>query len=312
MLMPSAHVIRNEVSQRSKAICALDARCRWAVTGTPIQNQLNDLVTLLKFIRAYPYHEKRKFEEDITRLLKEEDPDQEGVARLQRLSSCLLLRRPKRTIQLPRRYDKECPVDFTGLEREKYNELKNRAIVSINAALQQGTDMNRSGMYVNMLQQIESLRLFCDLGLNYHTRHEAMAPTMGHSSDMAAWASIAQQAFISHLEMGPVYCSLCQSSLSLTDMENPVDDGVQLKKPLFSRCLRYVCAECASNLSRNGRAFQCEHSNACPAVPVSNSIYSLEDVHNEIPEPQKLSDRFPSKVVALVSDIETQPVDVKW
>jgi SNF2 family DNA or RNA helicase len=269
-------------------------------------------VTLLKFIRAYPYHEKRQFEEDITRLLKEGDPDQEGVARLQRLSSCLLLRRPKRTIQLPRRYDKECLIEFTSLEREKYNELKNRAIVSINAALQQGTDVNRSGMYVNMLQQIESLRLFCDLGLHYHTRHEAMPPTTGLSSEVVEWTSIAQQTFNSHLEMGPVSCSICQSIQSLEDMENLFDDGVQLKKPLFSRCLRYVCAECASNLSRNGRTFQCQHSSACPAVPVSTSIYSLEDVHKEISEPQKLSDGFPSKVIALVADIEAQPADIKW
>lgn len=302
------------MSQRSKAICALDAQCRWAVTGTPIQNQLNDLVTLLKFIRAFPYHEKRRFEDDITRLLKEEDAKQEGVARLQHLSSCLLLRRPKKTISLPKRHDKVCQVEFTAAEMERYNELKNRAIMCIDEALDLGADVNKSGVYVNMLQQIEALRLFCDLGVHYHTRHETLPLGLSASLEMSEWASKAQQIFNSRLdEMGSVSCSLCRSLQSLTDMDNLLDSLVaQQKKPLFSRCLKYVCAECATNLADTTGTFQCGHSLVCPAVPVSTSIYSLEDVPEVIPEPWGTPDGISSKVSALVANIQAQSDDEKW
>ncbi|SPO00197.1 related to global transactivator [Cephalotrichum gorgonifer] len=306
---PAPHIIRNETSQRSKAICALDARCRWAVTGTPIQNHLNDLATLLKFIRAYPYHEKGRFEEDITRPLKEEVPGQEGVARLQRLSSCLLLRRPKRTVPLPERHDKECPIDFTPLEKETYDELKNRAVMGIENALKQSSGMSRSGAYVNMLQQIEALRLFCNLGLHYGTRHEAMPPMTGLSPPgVSDWGLVAQKTFNYCLEMGPVYCSTCPSSHSSADVEYLFDEGIQQKRPLFSQCLRYVCAECASNQSREGRACQCDSGPTCPVVSVS---YTPEDIPEIAPEPKMLPNSFPSKVVALVTDIQAQPPGVK-
>jgi hypothetical protein len=96
-------------------------------------------------------------------------------------------------------------------------------------------------------------------------------------------------------------------------MENLFDEPrAQQRRPLFSRCLRYVCVECAANLSRNGRTFQCEHNRACPAVSVSTSIYSLEDVPETVSESQWLPDNFPSKVVALVADIQAQSFYVKW
>jgi len=70
-------------------------------------------------------------------------------------------------------------VEFTALEREKYEELKNRAIVSIDKALDKGPGMNRTGVYVNILQHIEALRLFCDPGRYYYQRHEVgtLAPS---------------------------------------------------------------------------------------------------------------------------------------
>lgn len=314
VLTCAAHIIRNEVSQRSKAICSLYGWCRWAVTGTPIQNQLNDLATLLKFIGAYPYDEKRRFEEDISWLLKDEKSNQEGIRRLQHLSSCLLLRRPKRTIELPERLSKECPVEFTALERETYEELTNRAIMSIDQALEQGSGMNRNGVYVNILQHIEALRLFCDLGMYYYKRHEVGTPAGpsldGQPNEESDWAVIAQQTFNSHLQMGAVSCSRCQTMQSMTDLD-PFDPGADSWKPLFSQCLNYVCAECAAILARSGHTFRCEHTPLCPVVPVSTSINSLEDVHWVVPQSQGLPDRFPSKVAALVADLQAQPTDVK-
>lgn len=287
----------------------MDARCRWAVTGTPIQNQLNDLATLLKFIRAHPYHEKRQFEEDIARPLKEDDPGQEGVARLQRLSSCILLRRPKKTITLPKRHDRECPVEFTPLERETYNELRDRTVMSIEA-LQQGIDVRKSGVYVNALQHIEALRLFCNLGLHYYTRHDAMPPmTEITPLRMTDWASNAQKAFNSYLEMGSLVCSSCHSRHSSADMNYLFDEGAQQKKPLFSGCFGYVCAECAPKLSGEDRMCQCDTRHACPVVPVS---YSPEDIPEITQELKTLPSSFPSKVIALVTDIQAQPSDVKW
>ena len=92
----------------SQAVCSLDAAARWAVIDTPIQNKIGDLAALLKFIRAYPYHETKRFESDIGQLWKSGDME-EAVKRFPRLSRGLILRRPTTVIELPLRADLKFP-----------------------------------------------------------------------------------------------------------------------------------------------------------------------------------------------------------
>ena len=293
----------------AKAICSLESTHRWAVTGTPIQNQLNDLATLLKFIGAYPYDKKSRFDSDISDYWKEGE-DQQAATRLQRLSSCLLLRRPKATVQLPRRHDTEWPVEFTQAERVGYDQLKDRTAMAIDEALKQAHRVSRSGAYVNILQQIESLRLFCDLGLHYHSRHEDGSLA---SNTATPWATIAQQAFNRSLEMGSILCSQCHSVIDLT--QSLYDDPTSQQKPLFSRCLKFACADCASKLAQRGAgaSMDCSHTPPCPAAAVSTSISAMEDIPGEQSNSTALHQtELPSKVSALVADILAQPRDVKW
>lgn len=303
LLTLPAHIIRNESSRMSRAMCSLEGECRWAVTGTPIQNHLNDLAALLKFIRAHPYASRRQFEADISDYWKE-GRAQEAAARLQRLSSCLFLRRPRSTIRLPPRYNKEYPIDFTPREREEYDLIKNRATSAIDDALQQGHASQRSGAYANILHQIESLRLFCGLGLHYHTRHDERSIASHHT---VSWDSVAQKMFKLHLEMGSLQCSQCHATIDLT--QTMFDDS-SAGRPLFSRCLQFVCAECAAKLSKIGIPMPCGHTPSCPAAQVSTSIDAMDQAVDEV-QMAALPSQMPSKIVALISDLKSQPADVK-
>jgi len=293
----------------SKAICDLDGYCRWAVTGTPIQNQLGDLATLLKFIRAYPYNERRRFDAHITNVWKE-GRDSEAVDRLKRLSSCLVLRRPKATIKLPPKRDMECPVELTEPEREAYTELREAAIAKVDEAIHQSSDINRSGVYANVLQQIESLRLFCNLGLHYHSRHEEKGWANLAVFDKPKWSEIAQKTFNVYLEQGQTQCWQCSSSLDLNHalFEDPT---AQDNVPLFSSCLRYFCRDCTSRMSSKKHTIDCGHSPPCDVAPVSTSIQTLEDISEEVPQAGRAALALPSKVEKLVADIQRQPPNVK-
>ena len=307
-LIETAHFIRNANSRMARAVCALHSVARWAVTGTPIQNRLTDIAALLKFIRAHPYTDPKQFETDISRLWKSGE-DEEAVKRLKHLSACLLLRRAKRTINLPSRRDMQCPVDFSREERAVYDNIRQQTITKIDEALRKGSESSRVGVYVNVLQQIESLRLICNLGLHYHTRHDKVTPSSTEASD---WASIAQQTFNVQHEMGPIICLQCSSALELT--ETLLDDSTTTQEsPQFFRCLRFACDDCTNKFSRAHRTVSCGHSPSCPMAPVSISCGELEEIPDLMSSQRKApSTNLPSKVEALIADLKCLPPDVKW
>ncbi|KAH8008721.1 hypothetical protein HPB51_003368 [Rhipicephalus microplus] len=55
LVLDEAHNIRNLHTRRAKAACALLAWSRWALTGTPVHNDLNDMRSLLKFLQCHPF-----------------------------------------------------------------------------------------------------------------------------------------------------------------------------------------------------------------------------------------------------------------
>ncbi|KAJ4180578.1 hypothetical protein NW755_011675 [Fusarium falciforme] len=258
----------------SQAVCALDSKSRWAVTGTPIQNRLGDLATLFKFIRAHPYTEQRRFDIDISRLWKS-GKYEEAIKRLKRLSACMLLRRPKGTVDLPARRDMQCPVNFNTEERALYDKLRNETLTNIKEALKGDLERSRTGMYVNVLQQIESLRLVCNLGLHYHTRH-GKAPAASLEGD--TWASNAQGTFNVQREMESPVCIQCGSTLEITEtlLEDP---SVPRQSAQFFSCLNSALESGPEEIQTQTRA---------ASIGLS------------------------SKVEALITDIKALPWNDKW
>jgi SNF2 family DNA or RNA helicase len=190
----------------SRALCALDSVSRWAVTGTPIQNHLNDLAALLKFLNVYPYGEKRTFDADLSNLWKSGNIH-EAVKRLKFLAGCLLLRRPKATIRLPPRHDRVWHVEFQPAERQLYTQVRMQAIAQVDEALFQIREGGKTVTFVNALQQIEAMRMVCNLGLAYQTRHET-ANIGAKLPDTSNWQDAAQRWFNLCFDMGNVQCQL--------------------------------------------------------------------------------------------------------
>ena len=55
VILDEAHAIKDRTSSTACACFALDARARWCLSGTPLQNRVGELYSLLRFLRAYPF-----------------------------------------------------------------------------------------------------------------------------------------------------------------------------------------------------------------------------------------------------------------
>ncbi|KAJ1468308.1 SNF2 family N-terminal domain-containing protein, partial [Baffinella frigidus] len=51
----SAHTIKDKSSQTARSVFALDANYRWALSGTPLQNRVSELFSLIRFLQVDPY-----------------------------------------------------------------------------------------------------------------------------------------------------------------------------------------------------------------------------------------------------------------
>ncbi|XP_064444639.1 transcription termination factor 2 isoform X3 [Mirounga angustirostris] len=89
IILDEAHCVRNPRVQTSMAVCRLQAQARWAVTGTPIQNTLLDMYSLLKFLRCSPFNDFRLWKSQV------DNGSKKGGERLSILTKSLLLRRTK-------------------------------------------------------------------------------------------------------------------------------------------------------------------------------------------------------------------------
>ncbi|CBJ29027.1 DNA repair helicase rad5,16, putative [Ectocarpus siliculosus] len=133
VILDEAHSIRNTNTEQSRACLRLEADQRWAVTGTPIQNSLDDMAALLAFLRHEPWSDRGWWRKVISDPYK--DGDAEALRRLKTVLAPILLRRTKSTldsrgrpiVELPPKTVEIVRLQLSAEEREFYEALKKRS-----------------------------------------------------------------------------------------------------------------------------------------------------------------------------------------
>jgi SNF2 family DNA or RNA helicase len=107
MILDEAHTIKNRNAKSTLACCALESWYRWCLTGTPMQNNLDELQSLIKFLRVKPYCNLPEWKTAITQPMKN---GRGGVAmrRLQYFLRAFMKRRTKDILK------KEGALNFSG------------------------------------------------------------------------------------------------------------------------------------------------------------------------------------------------------
>lgn len=165
VILDEAHQIRNPASKVALACTCLQARSRWALTGTPIVNSLKDLYSLVRFLRLSGGLERLDvFNSVLIRPLR--DGREDASLLLQALMGSMCLRRKKEMsfvdLRLPELTEYVHRVEFLPHEREKYEALKAEAQGLLHdAQTKEGTSQGGQ-TYRHLLEILLRLRQVCN------------------------------------------------------------------------------------------------------------------------------------------------------
>ncbi|NXP24357.1 TTF2 factor, partial [Scytalopus superciliaris] len=149
LILDEAHNIKNPRTQTSIAVCKLRATARWAVTGTPIQNNLLDMYSLLRFLRCSPFDEYKVWKYQV------DNNTRKGAERLSLLTRSLLLRRTKDQldssgkplVSLPQRSTQLHQLKLSAEEQSVYNVLFERSRSVLQSYLKRQEQKNEGREY---------------------------------------------------------------------------------------------------------------------------------------------------------------------
>ncbi|PBP23233.1 DNA repair protein [Diplocarpon rosae] len=94
VILDEAHTIKNRNAKATQACYALWSEYRWCLTGTPMQNNLDELQSLIKFLRIKPYDDLREWKDQIDRPMKNGRGDV-AIKRLRHYLKIFMKRRTK-------------------------------------------------------------------------------------------------------------------------------------------------------------------------------------------------------------------------
>ncbi|KAJ4489981.1 SNF2 family DNA-dependent ATPase [Lentinula aciculospora] len=169
VILDEAHNIKNRNTAAAKACCGLEAKFRWVLTGTPMQNDVTELYSLLRFLRIKPFSSWDRFNEQIAKPVKNGKGANRAMKRLQVVLKQIMLRRRKDDtlngkvlIELPKRTVNVVSCSFSPSEQQFYNNLE----VKMSTAMEQLVeDAQKSGVkanYMSVLLLLLRLRQACN------------------------------------------------------------------------------------------------------------------------------------------------------
>ncbi|RWA10520.1 hypothetical protein EKO27_g4581 [Xylaria grammica] len=94
VILDEAHTIKNRNAKATKACYELRSVYRWCLSGTPLQNNLGELQSLVKFLRIKPYDDLREWKDHFELPLKN-GKGHVAIKRLHSLLQCFMKRRTK-------------------------------------------------------------------------------------------------------------------------------------------------------------------------------------------------------------------------
>ncbi|XP_027933632.1 helicase-like transcription factor CHR28 isoform X3 [Vigna unguiculata] len=269
VVLDEAQSIKNHRTQVARACWGLRAKRRWCLSGTPIQNAIDDLYSYFRFLRYDPYAVYTSFCSTI-KIPISKSPSK-GYRKLQAVLKTIMLRRTKGTlldgepiISLPPKSVELKKVEFSQEERDFYSRLEADSRAQFQEYADAGTVKQN---YVNILLMLLRLRQACD--------HPLLVKRYNSNS---LWKSSVEMAKKLTQEKRLSLLNCLEACLALCGICNdPPEDAV------VSVCGHVFCNQCI-----------CEHltgdDNQCPATNCKIRL-SMSSVFSKVTLNSSFSDQ---------------------
>ncbi|KAH7333257.1 SNF2 family N-terminal domain-containing protein [Rhexocercosporidium sp. MPI-PUGE-AT-0058] len=288
VVLDEAHTIRNRATKVFQAVCDIRAQSRWCLTGTPIQNRLEDFGALLSFLRVPPFFTQKSFELWITRPVKMKQRN--ALRTLRNLVRATCLRRMKlssdSSIALPRKTEKVMALELSEEERELYKFFQRKTSSSVDYSLKVSSSTALSTKSQAILSLIGILRLICD-----HGQH--LLPPKA----LSAW----EQKTASRTDWNLVSSLVENCDIYGTAAEKPNATG--LGSTEFP-CSHIICGVC-SDANETDVSGISEH-NYCPKCLQEANTLQLEAVDHQRKSSIKRQYKASTKVEALMRNLRAE------
>ncbi|KAH7065668.1 SNF2 family N-terminal domain-containing protein [Paraphoma chrysanthemicola] len=284
IVLDEAHVIRNSSTKQFRAVTELRSYIRWCLTGTPIQNSLDDLGSMIKFLRMPIIEEAAQFRRYITRPIESsKDSSAKDYRNLRILLSSICLRRTKAVLPQVQVSEILHMIDFTTDERAEYTRIEGVCKDALNAAI---SGQPSKASHLNILEILLRLRLFCNNGQAFSVDDTVK---FGSKQSVDEFFSVLQQSE----ETNCYYCSC--------DVGSVPDGGVRHTSVLIG-CRGMVCSECMPRWEE-----EVKELTGCPICKSVHPLLSAEESHIERPHCAEV----PSKIITLCDDIAAHMTEGK-
>ena len=162
IVLDEGHQIRNANTKITQACYALSAQRRWVVTGTPVQNKLDDLGSLFRFLRIKPFDDKDSWARYI--LAPFRNGNEQILQSFRLLVDSITLRRQKDKIDLKKRNESVVLLEFSEREAVIYRLFASRTNVELKYMLAKNNRLSGKS-YAHVLRSISRLRSICAHGV---------------------------------------------------------------------------------------------------------------------------------------------------
>ncbi|KAF9431688.1 putative DNA helicase ino80 [Entomortierella beljakovae] len=167
MVLDEAQAIKSSSSARWKTLLGFNCRNRLLLTGTPIQNSMQELWALLHFIMPSLFDSHEEFSEWFSKDI-ESHAENKGtlnehqLKRLHMILKPFMLRRIKKNVQneLGDKIELEVSCELTARQRALYRGLKEK--ISISELLEKASSLDESDSVDSLMNLVMQFRKVCN------------------------------------------------------------------------------------------------------------------------------------------------------